>query len=120
MGVYGEEPGSCRVAAGDDEVRADVALVAEEVLFEHGHGGDDARGAARGEGVQFEVGGDERCGEFGVGGGAGAGAPDSGGEVVEFFAVLEILKGWVSKDMSFEVLPKGTMSGPGERPSGEL
>ena len=90
MGVHGEESGSCRVAAGDDEVRANVALVAEEVLFEHGHGGDDARGAARGEGVQFEVGGDERCGEFGVGGGAGAGAPDSGGEVVEFFAVLEI------------------------------
>ena len=82
MGVHGEEPGSGWVAAGDDEVGADVALVAEEVLFEHGHGGGDAGGPACGEGMEFEVGGDEGGGEFGVGGGAGAGAPDSGGEVV--------------------------------------
>jgi len=66
-----------------------VALVAEEVLLEHGHAGDDAGGAAGGEGVQFEVGGDQGGGEFGVGGGAGAGAPDLGGDVVEFFAVLD-------------------------------
>lgn len=38
--------------------------------------------------MELEVGGDERGGEFGVCGCAGAGAPDSGGEVVEFFAVL--------------------------------
>ena len=88
MCVHGEEVGACGVAAGDDEVGADVALVAEEVLLEHGHAGDDTGFAAGGEGVQFEVGGDEGGGEFGVGGGAGAGAPDLGGDVVEFFAVL--------------------------------
>ena len=67
-----------------------MALVAEEVLFEHGHAGGHARFAAGGKGVQFEVGGDEGGGEFGVGGRAGAGAPDLGGDVVEFFAVLVI------------------------------
>ena len=77
-----------RIAAGYYEVRADVALVSEQVLFEHGHDGDDARFAACAEGVQLEVGGDEGGGEFGVGGCAGAGAPDLGGDVVEFFAVL--------------------------------
>jgi len=87
--VHGEEVGACGVAAGDDEVGADVALVAEEVLLEHGHAGDDAGGAAGGEGVKFEVGGDEGRGEFGVSGRAGAGTPDLGGDVVEFFAVLE-------------------------------
>ena len=30
------------VAAGDDEVGANVALVAEQVLFQHGHDGDHA------------------------------------------------------------------------------
>ncbi len=88
VGVHGEEADARGVDPGDDEVRADVALVAEEVLFEQCHYGDYARFAARGEGVQFEVGGDEGGGEFGVGGCAGAGAPDLGGDVVEFFAVL--------------------------------
>ena len=84
----GEEADARWVDAGNDEIGADVALVAEEVLFEHCHAGDDARLAAGGEGVQLEVGGDEGCCEFGVGGGAGAGTPDVGGDVVEFFAVL--------------------------------
>jgi hypothetical protein len=39
------------VHPADDEVGADVALVLEEVLFEHGHGGDDLGFAAGGEGV---------------------------------------------------------------------
>ena len=38
--------------------------------------------------MEFEVGSDDGGGEFGVGGCAGAGAPDAGGDVVEFFAVL--------------------------------
>ena len=80
---------ACRIAAGYDEVRADVALVAEEVLFQHRHDRDDARFAACGKGVQFEVRGNEGGGEFGVGCCAGARAPDLGGDVVEFFAVLE-------------------------------
>jgi hypothetical protein len=40
--------------------------------------------------VEFQVGGDERGRELGVGGGAGAGAPDLRGDVVELLAVL----GW--------------------------
>ncbi len=47
VGVDGEEVGAGRVAAGDDEVGANVALVAEQMLLEHGHAGDDARLAAR-------------------------------------------------------------------------
>jgi len=38
--------------------------------------------------VQFEVGGDEGSGEFCVCSCTGAGAPDGGGNVVEFFTVL--------------------------------
>ena len=38
--------------------------------------------------MQLEVGGDEGGGEFGVGGGACARAPDLRRDVVQFFAVL--------------------------------
>lgn len=93
VGVHGEEPDARGVDACDDEVRADVALVAEEVLFQECHHGHHTRLAAGAERVQFEVGGDERGGEFGVGCSAGAGAPDRGGDVVQFFAVLEMLVG---------------------------
>ena len=84
----GEEADARGVDACYDEVGADVALVAEEVLLQHGHAGCDARGAAGREGVEFEVGADEGGSEFGVGGGAGAGTPDRGADEVEFFAVL--------------------------------
>ena len=83
-----EEADAGRVDPCDDEVGADVALVAEEVLFEHCHTGDDAGLAACGKRVQFEIGGDDGGGEFRVGGCTGAGAPNVGGDVVEFFAVL--------------------------------
>lgn len=97
MRVNGEEADAGGVDAGNDEVRADVALVAEEVLFQHRHAGDDAGLAAGGESVQFEVGGDDGGGEFSVGGGAGAGAPYLGRDVVELFAVL-----WVLESVGFE------------------
>ena len=38
--------------------------------------------------MQLEVGGDYSGGKLGVSGRAGAGAPDSGGDVVKFFAIL--------------------------------
>lgn len=44
-----EEMGACWVAASDNKVCSDVTLVAEEMLFEHGHTGDDAGLAAGGE-----------------------------------------------------------------------
>ena len=88
MRVDGEEVVAGWIAAGYDEVGADVALVAEEVLFQQCHDGDDARFAAGAEGVQFEVGADERGGEFRVCCCAGARAPDLGRDVVEFLAVL--------------------------------
>lgn len=88
MGVHGEEVGSGGVDAGDDEVGADVALVAEEVLLQEGHAGDDAGLAAGGEGVQLELGGDEGRGELGVGRCAGTGAPDVGSDVVQLLTVL--------------------------------
>ena len=91
MGVHGEEVRARGVAARNDEVGADVALVAEQVLLQHGHAGDDAGLAAGGEGVQLEVGGDDGGGELGVCGCSGAGAPDLGGDVVQLLAVLYIV-----------------------------
>ena len=80
--VHGEEADPGRVDSRHDEVRADVALVAEEVLFQHCHAGDDAGLAAGGQGVQFEVGGDDGGREFGVGSGARASAPYLRGDVM--------------------------------------
>jgi hypothetical protein len=80
--VYGEEVSTSGVNACYDEVCADVALVAEQMLFEHGHAGYNAGLAAGGQGVQLEVGGDDGGGEFGVGGGSSSGTPDLGGDVV--------------------------------------
>lgn len=88
VGVDGEEMGACRVDAGNDKVGANVALVAEEVLLEHGHARDDAWFAACGEGVQLEVGRDDGRGEFCVCSGTGAGTPDLGRNVVQLLAVL--------------------------------
>ena len=58
------------------------------MLFQHGHDCDNARLAACGEGVQFEVRGDEGGGEFGICCCSGSSAPDLRGDVVEFLAVL--------------------------------
>ena len=85
----GEEADACWIYACDDEVCADVALVAEKVLFQHGHDGDDSWRATGGEGVKFKVGGDEGGGELRVGCCTSACAPNGRGDVVEFFAVLE-------------------------------
>lgn len=51
VGVDGEEVSAGRVDAGDDEVGANVALVAEEVLLQHRHARHDARLAACRQGV---------------------------------------------------------------------
>jgi hypothetical protein len=88
VGVDGEEVGARGVDARDDQVGADVALVAEQVLLQHGHGGHDARLAAGAEGVQLEVRRDDGGGELGVGGGTGTRAPDVRGDVVQLLAVL--------------------------------
>jgi hypothetical protein len=92
VGVNGEEADARGIHAGDDEIGADMALVAEEVLFQHGHDGDDAWRPAGGQGVEFEVRRDKGSCEFGVGGCASAGAKDRRGDVVELFAVL--MKEW--------------------------
>jgi hypothetical protein len=84
----GEEADAGRVNAGHDEVGADVSLVAEQMLFEHGHARHDAGIAACGERVELDVGGNQGGGEFSVCGSTGAGAPYLGSDVVEFLAVL--------------------------------
>lgn len=91
MGVDGEEMCASGVNTGNDEVSANVTLVAEQVLFQHGHAGNDAGLAAGGEGVQFEVRGDDGGGELGVGGGTGTRTPNVRGDVVEFLAVLRCM-----------------------------
>lgn len=83
-----EEADARWVYTRDDQVRADVALVAEEVLLEQCHDGNDAGGAARAESVELHVGGCEGGSEFGVGGCASARTPDGGAYVMEFLAVL--------------------------------
>ena len=88
MGVDGKEMCAGGVNACNDEIGADVALVAEEMLLEHCHACYDAGLAAGGEGVQFEVGGDDGGGELCVCGSSGAGTPDVRGDVVELLAVL--------------------------------
>lgn len=87
--VHGEEAHARGIHAGHHQVRPDVALVSEEVLLEHGHACHDAGLAACGEGVQLQLRGDERGGEFGIGCGSGSGAPDLGGDIVKLLAVLE-------------------------------
>jgi hypothetical protein len=88
VSVDGEEMRAGGINTRNDEVGANVALVAEEMLLEHGHAGYDAGLAAGREGVQFEVGGDNGGGELCVCGGSGTGAPDVRGDVVELLAVL--------------------------------
>ena len=82
MGVDGEQADARGVDTGNHQVRADVSLVSEEVLLQHGHAGDDSRVPARREGVQFDVRADQGGGEFGVCGGTGSGAPDLRCDVV--------------------------------------
>jgi hypothetical protein len=88
VGVNGEQADARGVDARHDEVRADVALVAEQVLLEHGHAGDDAGLAARRERVQLQLRRDERRCEFRVGRRPGARAPDLRRDVMELLAVL--------------------------------
>lgn len=84
----GEEVCACRIAAGYYEVGTNVALIAEEVLFEESHDGDYARLAACGECVQFEIGGNDGGRELCVGGGSGSCTPDLRRDVVKLLTVL--------------------------------
>lgn len=90
MRVHGEQAHARGIYARNDQVCADMALVAEEMLLQHSHAGNDAGFAARGQGVQLEVGGDDGGCEFRVGGRSGAGTPYLRGDVVEFFTVLRL------------------------------
>ena len=85
----GEEMCAGGVDTRNNEVGANVTLVTEQVLLQHGHAGNDAGLAAGREGVQFEVGGDDGGSELGVCGGTGTGTPNVRGDVVEFLAVLQ-------------------------------
>lgn len=87
----------------NDQIRPDVSLVPEEVLLQHRHAGDYSRRPACGERVQFDVGADQRRGEFGIGCCAGASAPDLRGNVVDFFAVLFVVTDLISLQELFWV-----------------
>jgi hypothetical protein len=77
------------------------------VLLEHRHARHDAGFAARGEGVQLELRGDESGREFGVGGGSGTRTPDLGSDVMQLLAVLE---GWLAS--AFQVRLGSWMDAP--------
>lgn len=84
----GEEVGARRINTSNDEVCADVALIPEEMLLQHCHACYDARLAARREGVELQVGGNEGGRKLRVRSGAGACAPNLGSNVMQLFAVL--------------------------------
>jgi len=86
--VNGEEVGSSGIATGDDEVGSDVALIAEQMLFQHGHDSNDARFAVGAESMQLHIGRDDGGGELGICGSTRTCTPDLGGDVVKFFAIL--------------------------------
>lgn len=86
--VYRKQVGARRVDACDNQVRADVSLVAEQVLLEQGHARHNAGLAASRQGVQLQVGGDQSGGELGIGSSTGACAPDLRRDVVKLLAVL--------------------------------
>ena len=88
MGVDGEQVRACRVTARDNQIRAYMPLVTEQMLLEECHAGDDAGLAACGEGMQLELRRDESRRELRIGGGTGTGAPDLRGDVVQLFAVF--------------------------------
>ncbi|KKA17147.1 hypothetical protein T310_9225 [Rasamsonia emersonii CBS 393.64] len=60
------------------------------MLLQHGHAGDDSRGPARRQRVQFDIGADQGRRELGVGGCAGTSTPDLRCYVVQFLAVLRM------------------------------
>lgn len=88
MCVDGEQVRARGVAPRNDEIRSNVALVAEKMLLEEGHASDDAGLAAGGKGVQLQLRGNEGSRELGVGSGAGASTPYLGSNVVQLLAVL--------------------------------
>ena len=51
----GKEVCAGGIASSNDKVCANVTLVSEEVLLEHGHAGDNAWLAACGKGVKLEL-----------------------------------------------------------------
>lgn len=53
VGVDGVEADAGGIDTSDDEVSADVALVAEEILFEHGHACNNTGGSAGGERMEL-------------------------------------------------------------------
>lgn len=55
MSVDGKEVCTGGIAPSNDEVCANVTLVSEEMLLEHGHAGDNARLATCGKGVKLKL-----------------------------------------------------------------
>lgn len=78
MGVHGKQVGSSGVNSGDHQIRSNMTLVSEEMLFEEGHTSDDAGLSTGREGVQLELRRDEGGGKLGIGRGTGTSAPDLG------------------------------------------
>lgn len=60
---------SCGINSSNNKIRADVALVAEQVLFKECHTGHNTWLAAGGQRVELEGGGDESSGKFCASGG---------------------------------------------------
>lgn len=75
MGVDGKETNSRGVNSSDNEIRADVSLISEEMLFEHRHARHHSRLASGGEGMELQLRGDEGGGKLGVRSRSGSSTP---------------------------------------------
>lgn len=88
MCVHAEESNAGGIDASNDEICTDMALVAEQMLLQHRHTGDNARRATSGESMKLKIRGDECCSEFGICSGTSTSAPDLRSNEVKLFAVL--------------------------------
>jgi len=86
--MYGKESNASGVNTRYNEICANVSLIAEEMLFEHGHAGHNSGFATSGEGVKLEFGGNESSCEFGICSGSSSGTPDLRGDIMKLLAVL--------------------------------
>jgi hypothetical protein len=76
------------VTAGYDQICPDMALIPEEVLFQHCHACCNAGFSACRKSMQFEVGGCNGSSEFGISSSTSTGTPDVGCNVVQLLAIL--------------------------------
>jgi hypothetical protein len=91
--VDGVEARPGDIDTAENKSGADVALVAEQIALEHGHGRSNTSFAVGGHAMQFELCADHLGGGLGIGSRSSTTAVDVLGNVVDLFAVLVAHRG---------------------------